>query len=819
MKITQISEILCSLNSVRIESEINWLLTDSRNLSFPSETLFFAIETNRNDGHNYIIELYNNNVRNFVVHQKREEFETMSDANFILVVDTLAALQKLVTVHRNQFNIPIIGITGSNGKTVVKEWLYQLLNKDYKTIRSPRSYNSQIGVPLSVWNLNKDTELGIFEAGISQPNEMTTITPIIIPTIGILTNIGDAHQENFTSLKQKCEEKLKLFTNSKVLIYCSDNKLIDISVSQSGFKGKVLDWGKNEHASIKIKSICKVKFNTVISIEYEQNNYSFEIQFVDEASIENILHCIVLMLYLKYSSDTIAERVMQIESVAMRMNVKDGVNNCTIINDTYNSDLNSLSIALDFLNQQAVSKSLKRTLILSDIHQTGQSADELFNKVSELISNKKISRLIGIGAEISKFKNKFKVEMMNFFKDTDEFLHSSEIRSFINEVILIKGSRSFQFERISSQLEFVTHETILEVNLNALIDNLNYFRSKLNPKTKVVCMVKAFAYGSGAVEVARTLQHHRCDYLAVAVADEGAELRREGIRIPIMVMNPELGGFGMIIDNNLEPEIYNFRILEAFSDVVGKLGLIDYPIHIKIDSGMHRLGFEPNEINNLIEYVKANPQIKIRTVFSHLSAADDARYDSFTRQQVDTFLQCADLITSSFSHDILKHICNSAATERFPEYQFDMIRLGIGHYGISSIPDLKLKTVCALKTIIIQIKDIPAGESIGYGRKGISSKNRKIGILPIGYADGYDRKLGNGVGEVFVNRKRAKIVGNICMDLCMIDITAMDVTEGDVVELFGENISINEIAEQLKTITYEVLTGISRRVKRIYYQE
>jgi alanine racemase len=501
------------------------------------------------------------------------------------------------------------------------------------------------------------------------------------------------------------------------------------------------------------------------------------------------------------------------------MQVKDGINNCIVINDSYNSDLNSLSIALNFLNQQALSKSLKRTLILSDIHQTGQASNVLFNNVSELINSKRINRLIAIGTEISKHQDLFNVEEMNFYIDTDEFLNSTQLRNFNSEVVLIKGSRSFQFERISSKLEFISHETILDVNLNSLIDNLNYFRSKLKPETKVICMVKAFAYGSGAVEVSRTLQHHRCDYLAVAVADEGAELRRQGIRIPIMVMNPEVGGFGMIIDNNLEPEIYNFRILKAFSSEVEKLGLTDYPIHIKIDTGMHRLGFEPEEIKSLIEFIKQNPHIKIRSVFSHLSAADDPKFDTFTKHQVEIFKSCSELITNSFTHKIFRHILNSSGTERFPEFQFEMVRLGIGHYGISSIPNMKLKTVCSLKTIIIQKKHIPAGESIGYSRKGISSKERIIGILPIGYADGYDRKLGNGVGEVFVNGSKAKIVGNICMDLCMIDITDIKANEGDVVELFGENISIQEIAHKLNTITYEVLTGISRRVKRIYFQE
>ena len=819
MKLSKISEILCGINSVLVDSEISWLLTDSRNLSFPNETIFIAIRTDRNDGHNYICELYDQNVRNFIISENRTEFNALENANFLIVDNTLIALQKLVTAHRNMFNIPIIGITGSNGKTVVKEWLYQLLQKDFKIIRSPRSYNSQIGVPLSVWNLNSESELGIFEAGISKPNEMSNLAPIISPNIGVLTNIGDAHQENFSSLKQKCDEKLKLFKNSDIIIFCSDNKLISISVSQSGFKGLKLDWGKNENAYVKIKSISKNSFKTLIQFEFEQNDYSFEVNFIDDASIENIIHCIVVLLYLKYSLQTISERIKQIETVAMRMQVKDGINNCIVINDSYNSDLNSLSIALNFLNQQALSKSLKRTLILSDIHQTGQASNVLFNNVSELINSKRINRLIAIGTEISKHQDLFNVEEMNFYIDTDEFLNSTQLRNFNSEVVLIKGSRSFQFERISSKLEFISHETILDVNLNSLIDNLNYFRSKLKPETKVICMVKAFAYGSGAVEVSRTLQHHRCDYLAVAVADEGAELRRQGIRIPIMVMNPEVGGFGMIIDNNLEPEIYNFRILKAFSSEVEKLGLTDYPIHIKIDTGMHRLGFEPEEIESLIEFIKQNPHIKIRSVFSHLSAADDPKFDTFTKHQVEIFKSCSELITNSFTHKIFRHILNSSGTERFPEFQFEMVRLGIGHYGISSIPNMKLKTVCSLKTIIIQKKHIPAGESIGYSRKGISSKERIIGILPIGYADGYDRKLGNGVGEVFVNGSKAKIVGNICMDLCMIDITDIKANEGDVVELFGENISIQEIAHKLNTITYEVLTGISRRVKRIYFQE
>jgi len=731
----------------------------------------------------------------------------------------LKALQTLAAVHRSSFKVPVIGITGSNGKTVVKEWLYQLLHTDYSITRSPRSYNSQIGVPLSVWAMNENTQLGIFEAGISEMHEMEYLQLIIQPTIGIFTNLGEAHQENFTGLKQKCEEKLLLFKNAETLIYCSDNKLVEISIAQSHFKGKLFSWGKSDKAVVQILLTEKSALNTTVSFKYSGSVFFVVIPFIDDASIENALQSVALMLYLGIKPEEIARRILQLEAVAMRLEVKEGVHDCLIINDSYNSDLNSLSIALDFLNQQATAKNLSKTLILSDILQSGQTSDELYKTVSGLVQNKNVQRIIGIGTEISKHADKFEIAEKVFFKETEDFLKSPLIRVFQQEVILLKGSRAFHFEDISEKLELITHETILEVNLNALVDNLNYFRSKLRPETKMMCMVKAFAYGSGSVEVARTLQHHRCDYLAVAVADEGAELRREGIRIPIVVMNPEKGSFGMIFDNKLEPEIYSFRLLDAFIAAAEKLGVTDYPIHVKIDSGMHRLGFEPQDMEQLLARLKGQTQVKVRSVFSHLSGSDDARFDAFTKQQMATFTACADQFTATFTHYIMRHILNSAGIERFPEYQFDMVRLGIGHYGVSSLPDANLKQVCALKTVILQIKNVKAGETVGYSRKGIVATDKRIAVIPIGYADGFDRKLGNGVGEVFVNGQRAKVIGNVCMDLIMIDITNVEAKEGDQVEIFGDHLTISEVAAWLKTIPYEVLTSVSRRVKRVYFQE
>lgn len=818
MKIAEIAGAL-GLKGKFPEAEIKWLITDSRTMSFPGETLFFALKTKRNDGHQYIPELYRQNLRYFVVSELLPSFSDLKDAVFLKVDNTLAALQQLAEKHRTTFEIPIVGITGSNGKTIVKEWLFQLLQADFNIVRSPRSYNSQIGVPLSVWGLSESTELGIFEAGISLPGEMKKLEKVIRPTIGIFTNLGDAHQENFHSLKQKCEEKIILFNHADVLIYNADNKLVDITIAQSGFKGKLFSWGKSTDCAVQLKAVNKINGNSELKFSYSGHDYIVVVSFVDDASLENVMHCIVYMLYSGYDENLINERVQALESVAMRLEVKDGVRNCLIINDSYNSDINSLVIALDFLSRQATVKNLTRTLILSDILQSGQTSAELYHTVSELVKSKEITKLIGIGPEISKNSDSFILKDKFFFEDTESFLKSGLIHDIRDEVVLLKGSRKYQFETISSKLELIAHETTLEVNLNALVENLNYFRAKLKPETKVMCMVKAYAYGSGSVEVARTLQHNRCDYLAVAVADEGAELRREGIRIPIVVMNPEKGSFDVIFNNNLEPEIYSFRLLENFITAASKLGITDYPVHIKIDSGMHRLGFEWQDMEKLTQRLKSQHSVKVRSVFSHLAGADDSKLDYFTQQQVETYTKCADKISEESDHKIMRHILNSAGTERFPQYQFDMIRLGIGHYGISSIPDVQLKQVCALKTVILQIKTVKSGETVGYMRNGKVDKDKKIGILPVGYADGFDRKLGNGVGEVLVNGKRAKVIGNVSMDLIAVDLTGIQAEEGDIVEVFGENLTISEVAGWLKTIPYEILTSISRRVKRVYYQE
>ncbi|MDR1653150.1 MAG: bifunctional UDP-N-acetylmuramoyl-tripeptide:D-alanyl-D-alanine ligase/alanine racemase [Prevotellaceae bacterium] len=840
MNLFEISNIIKNKNTVGNNHNISRLLTDSRNLSFPSETLFFALKTGRNDGHRYIADLYEYGVRCFVVSELRDEFKQFANAEFLLVENTLLALQQLTEYHRNKYNVPVVGITGSNGKTIVKEWLYQLLHNDLRITRSPRSYNSQIGVPLSVWNLTQNAQLGIFEAGISQPNEMAHLQPIIRPTIGIFTNLRIAHQEGFDSLEQKCEEKLKLFTDSEILIYCSDYQIITDCIKKYTFSAEIFTFGKKPTDNLQIISVVSQNNSSKVRLKYHRQpackRYNFvpqerqqlrsedltaeiKIPFSDNASVENALQCLSAMLVLGYDFATVAARLAELEPVAMRLEVKQGINNCLIINDSYNSDFNSLEIALDFLNHQATLTNLARVAVLSDILQSGQANNELYEEVAKMLKIKNIHHFIGIGTEIGKHKNNFAEIDSYFFENVTDFLNSPVINEFENSIVLLKGARIFHFETISATLESAAHETVLEVNLNALIDNFNYFRSQLRPETKVVCMVKAFAYGAGSVEVVRTLQHHRADYLAVALADEGAELRRAGISLPIMVMNPEKRSFSTVLDNMLEPEIYSFRLLDSFIAAAEKLAITDYPVHIKIDSGMHRLGFDPKDVPLLIEKLQNQSQVKVRSVFSHLAGADNEQFDKFTRLQISAFTDCAKQIQAAFAHPVLLHVLNSAGIERFPEYQFDMVRLGIGFYGISALNNLKISNVCALKTIVLQIRNVEAGQTVGYSRNGLISKDSRIAVLPVGYADGYDRRLGNGIGEVLINGKRAKTVGNICMDVMMVDVTQIDVNEGDKVEIFGENITVAEVAQKINTIPYEILTGISRRVKRIYYQE
>lgn len=822
--VEQITNILKAKSRIATpNSRVARLLTDSRSLSFPEETIFFAIKTKHGDGHKYIKELYQRGVHNFVINNLNG-LEELKKANFIIVDDSLKALQSLAAHHRSLFDIPVIGITGSDGKTIVKEWLYQLTAGNYTVTRSPRSYNSQIGVPLSVWKLSNDSTLGIFEAGISQVQEMDNLQRIIKPTIGILTNISSAHQENFSTMQEKCIEKLSLFRKCEIVIYNADDPLLASCVTRSMLPSREIAWSrKDRERPLFIQSIEKDDTGTTIKYNYLTIENSYRIPFLDDASIEDSISCLAAALYLMIPADVIAERMAQLEPVAMRLEVKEGKRGCLIINDSYNSDTASLDIALDFMERRSSTlPHLKRTLILADIKQTGESANNLYRIVLQYLEERKIEKFIGIGKDINSQASKFKKSDIecHFFNTTEELLTSHILRDMHDECILIKGSRSFHFEDVSEALEKKVHQTILEVNLNALRDNLNYYRNNLSPSTKTICMVKASAYGAGAHEVGLTLQECNADYLAVAVADEGAELRKKGITTGIIVMNPEPSSFRTLFDNKLEPEVFSFGMLKSLIHAACHEGITDYPIHIKIDTGMHRLGFLPEEIPTLIEILKQQSALTPRSVFSHLAGSDSPQLDSFTKTQIERFNTAAEKLQEAFAHKILRHICNSAGAERFTEAQYDMVRLGIGLYGISPIGEnSNLRPISTLKTIILQIHDVPASETVGYSRKGTLSRDSRIAALPIGYADGLNRRLGNGKGYCIINGKQAPYIGNICMDVCMVDVTDIDCCEGDIVEIFGNNLPVTTIAEWLDTIPYEVLTSVSDRIKRVYYSD
>lgn len=803
---------------------IHDIIIDSRQLISVDRCVFFALVSSRNDGHKYMNDLYNKGLRSFVVSKLPENIDQMSDAAFILVKDTLAALQSLTAFHRKQFDIPVIGITGSNGKTIIKEWLFQLLSPDRSVIRSPKSYNSQIGVPLSVWQMNKNHQMAIFEAGISEPEEMEHLQAIIKPTVGLFTNIGQAHSENFIQTEQKVGEKLKLFTKVKTLVYCSDLAEIQSVIIRSGILNSIhaFTWSrKSEEANLFVKSIKIDNHTTTIDAVCQEKEISITIPFIDEASIENAIHCWSMMLIFGFQNEVIAQRMLTLAPIAMRLEVKSGINNCTIINDSYNSDVNSLTIALDFMNQQQQHKN--KTLILSDILQSGRNEIDLYTYVAQLIESKGIDFLIGIGESIQRQANRFNIKKV-FYPSTKDFLSNYPFSSFVNQTILLKGARIFEFERISNALQEKAHETILEINLNNLVSNLNYFRSRIKPETKLMVMVKAFGYGSGSLEVSNVLQFHHVDYLTVAYADEGVELRMAGITLPIMVMSPEENSFETMIKYFLEPEVFNFRTLDLLEQAIAKMvlpGNKPIKIHLKIDTGMHRLGFEEDDIDLLIEHISKNPMLRVQSVFSHLAAGDKPEHDEFTKGQIALFERVSTKIVNSFSYPIMRHILNTAGISRFNKSQFEMVRLGIGLYGVPSttIEKDELQTVTSLKSTISQIKEIKSNESIGYNRHSFTNRLSKIGVVPIGYADGLTRLLGNRKGTLWVNDQPAPIIGDVCMDMCMIDVTDIQAQEGDTVVIFDAKHPITLIAEDCNTIPYEILTRISRRVKRIYFQE
>ena len=811
------------------DAQIGWLLTDSRSLCFPEETLFFALKSARNDGHKYISDLYRRGVRNFVVESRGiQEYcpnsaSEMNDANFLIVPSPLAALQRLAERHRDEFDIPIVGITGSNGKTMVKEWLYQILLPSQKIVRSPKSYNSQIGVPLSVWLLNEQTEVGIFEAGISEPGEMMALRDIIQPTVGVFTSLGSAHQENFRSMEEKCMEKLELMHDTQAMIYCSDNDIVSRCVRRMQYKGEKIAWSQcDEQVAFFVKTVDGTK----ISYRYKGEDGAFDIPFSDEASIEDCITCAATALYLGITPEQLAERMPVLEPVAMRLEVKDGQRGCVLINDSYNSDVNSLDIALDFMNRRQFSpltshpSLLRKTLILSDMYQTGVASEQLYAQVSDLCVKRGIQKFIGIGTDLSAQADKIQIVDKQFFLDVQYFLTSDTFSSLRNELILLKGARSFGFDQITEQLEQKVHETILEVNLNAVVNNLNYYRSFLKPETKMVCMIKADAYGAGAIEIAKTLQDHRVDYLAVAVADEGVTLRKAGITANIMIMNPEMTAFKTMFDYDLEPEVYSFRLLDALIRAARKEGITGWPVHIKLDTGMHRLGFDPiNDMDELIDRLKHQNAIIPRSVFSHFVGSDSDGFDEFSASQFALFDEGSKKLQAAFTHKILRHMDNSAGIEHFPERQMDMCRLGLGLYGVDPRDNRILNTVSTLKTTILQMRHVPAGDTVGYSRKGKIDHDSVIAAIPIGYADGLNRHLGNRRCYCLVNGQKAEYVGNICMDVAMIDVTGIDCHEGDMVEIFGEHLPVTTLSDIIDTIPYEVLTGVSNRVKRVYFQD
>jgi len=794
------------------------IIIDSRHQNPGEDPAFLAIRGINHDGHNFIPVMYDKGVRIFIVDKLPDDIERFSASAFIITPDTVSALQLIASYVRRSFSSPVIAVTGSTGKTIVKEWLADVIGLTVPLVRSPRSFNSQTGVPLSVLKLDKKYRMAIIEAGISRMHEMDNLREVIDPSIGVITNIGDAHSENFPDKFVKTKEKLKLFRDASMIIYCRDYKIIhEAIIDEAGFQSKILvDWSLNDpDAAIRVSLITGRDRSTDIEMNYKGNKYSFMIPFVDRASVENAVTVASVCLALQIDREVIREGLASLVSVAMRMEVKSGINNCQLIEDYYNSDPGSLRMALEYLTTR---NSRKSTLILSDFMQTGRDKEDLYSEVAAMVRETGIGKFIGIGPELSECRSFFE-KNSEFYYSTDEFILRFNSADYKDETILLKGARRYEFEKISRLLELQLHQTVLEINLGAIAHNLNEFRRLLQPGTRIMVMVKAFAYGAGPAEIAGLLEYHRISYLGVAYADEGVELRNAGVTMPVMVMNHDPYSCDLIIRYNLEPVIYSYPSLERFSAVAAKHGLVQYPVHIKIDTGMHRLGFMPEEIPKLTEKLKKLEQLNVASVFSHLASSEDERFDTFTHKQADIFKEAVTYLRKELGYNFLRHLCNSSGIVRFPQYHFDMVRPGIGIYGIGHLPGLDLKPVGRFKTRISQIKKIGSGEPVGYGCADVSDKERTIAILPVGYADGLKRILGNGKGHLFIRNTKVPITGNICMDMCMVDITGLGAVSGDEAEIFGDNIDIGEIAGLCETIPYEILTSIPRRVRRIFYHE
>lgn len=823
-RITDIARILGGEASLPCpEASVGVLLTDSRSLAWPAESLFFAIHTATGDGHRYISDLYSRGVRNFVVARGHEP-DVPADANVIAVADTTAALQELARHHRHRFDdLPVIGITGSQGKTTVKEWLYALLHDDCRIARSPRSYNSRIGVPLSVWEIDSHTDMAILEAGVSREGEMAVLAPMVCPTMAVITNIGAEHDEGFASRTEKAREKAQLACNADTAVWPADDA--DIAGAMKEFKGRSMAWSRlDSEAPLWISAVeCGASSTRIVyTCNATAASGTLTIPFTSLSDVENAISCLAVMLALGKSPEATAERIGRLTPVATRLEVVEGVNGCLVVNDAYTSDFHSLEPALDFMQRRATDTRTS-TVILSDLMHETLGADTIYADTARLLRQRGISRVIGIGPEISAHAGLFGPDA-RFYSSTEAFLDATTTDDFHQELILVKGAAAFGFERITERLEGRLHETVLEVNLDAMVRNYNYFRSLLHESTGIVCMVKAFGYGAGSYELAKTLQSQGAAYLAVAAHDEGVDLRKAGITMPIMVLNPKVVDYGALFEYNLEPEIYSLPLLRDIIAEARRRGVKNYPVHIKLDTGMHRLGFLYEELPAVADLLASQDAVVPHSIFSHLSCAEDPLEDDYTQSQFDYFDRCCDYFLSRFpDRHILRHILNSAGIVRFPERQYDMARLGIGLYGIRTMPpaiEAPLERVSSLHTVIISIREWPAGTTIGYNRRGVLDRESRIATIPIGYADGIDRHLGYGNLKVAVNGCLCPTVGSICMDVAMIDVTDVPSCRvGDRVEIFGDAVPTEDVAERISTIPYEILTSVSTRVKRIYYRE
>ncbi len=787
---------------------------DSRAVGSPGDTLFFALKGKNHNGHDYVRELYGKGVRSFVISEDREEFSALTEAKFFRVEQVLDALQSYARAYREKMKAEVIAVTGSNGKTIVKEWLYQLLSDDYVVYRSPRSYNSQVGVPLSLCGIEESADIAVIEAGISRKGEMVRLENMIRPDLCIFTHLGDAHGENFSSLREKLEEKAILFR------YCStavgrEGQTMDYISATADKKARIVRWGESEQADVRTRVLSRSENSWEVEVAYGKELFTLHLPFGDEASYENCINAVCVLLLKGVSSKRIAEKVSRLQPIAMRMEIKEGINRTILVNDYYNSDIVSFRTALAVQGMQDKSKS--KTVILSDVLDTGTEPDTLYRGVAERLEEAGVTLFIGIGEELCKHREYFRMNA-RFYPDTENFLRQENRNSFRDQVILIKGARRFRFEYIAGFLQKQTHNTVLEVNMDAMVANLNYFRSLLPEHTKLAVMVKAFSYGSGAGEVASLLQYHGVNYLMVAFADEGIALRAEGITIPVAVMNPQPDSFDSMIEFNLEPEIYSPELLAAFDRALVRHGQEKYPVHIKLNTGMNRAGLDLGDITFLREFFAIKRRVEVTSLFSHLAGSDEERLDEFTRLQYRKFREMADEIQAFLPNRALLHILNSAGIERFPEYSCDMVRLGVGLHGISAVGAV-LEPVAVFKTYIESVREVKKGETVGYGRRGVAERDSRIAVVPVGYADGLNRRLGNGVGEMWVKGYRVPVIGTICMDTCMLDITDTPAETGEEVEIFGRHIPVTEVAQKLGTIPYEILTGVAYRVKRVYYKE